>query len=96
MGLRFRKELRVIKLVRLNISKSGVSTTIGPRGASINIGRRGIFRNLSFFGSGFFMRDRIAGPYRSTPSTTHSRALAAVVVVSVLCAVCAVLVCKFI
>jgi Protein of unknown function (DUF4236) len=96
MGLRFRKQLRIIKLVRLNISKSGISTTIGPRGASINIGRRGIFRNLGIPGSGFFMRDRIAGPYRSVSSSTHSRALAAVVVVSVLCAVCAVLICKFI
>lgn len=84
MGLRFRKELRVIKLVRLNISKSGVSTTIGPRGLSINIGRRGIFRNLGIPGSGFFMRDRIAGPCAGSSTGFWSRLIAAFVIVSVL------------
>jgi hypothetical protein len=63
MGIRFRKEMRVIKLIRLNVSKSGVSTTIGVPGASINIGRRGIFRNLGLPGTGFFMRDRISAAH---------------------------------
>lgn len=67
MGLRFRKQVRVIKLIRLNVSKSGVSTTIGVPGASINIGRRGVFRNLGIPGTGLYMRNRI----RSLKSTTN-------------------------
>lgn len=37
MGFRFRKSVKIIPGVRLNFSKSGVSTTLGGRGASLNI-----------------------------------------------------------
>lgn len=84
MGLRFRKELRVIKLVRLNVSKSGVSTTIGVPGASINIGRRGIFRNLGILGTGLFMRDRI-GSLKSAKSVVYETLLMLVLMALVLC-----------
>jgi Protein of unknown function (DUF4236) len=38
MGFRFRKSVKLLPGVRLNFSKSGVSTTIGRPGASINVG----------------------------------------------------------
>ena len=37
MGFRFRKSIKLFPGVRLNLSKSGVSTSIGPRGATVNI-----------------------------------------------------------
>lgn len=39
MGFRFRKSVKIMPGVRLNFSKSGVSTTLGTRGASLNIKR---------------------------------------------------------
>lgn len=39
MGFRFRRSIRLAPGVRLNLSKSGVSTTIGVPGANVNVGR---------------------------------------------------------
>ena len=41
MGLRFRKIFSIIPGVRLNVSKSGVSTSLGGRGATVNVGTSG-------------------------------------------------------
>jgi hypothetical protein len=37
MSFRFRKSIKLLPGVRLNISKSGVSTSIGAKGATVNI-----------------------------------------------------------
>ena len=42
MGLRFRKSIKILPGVSINISKTGVSATIGPKGKSINVGTNGI------------------------------------------------------
>ena len=41
MGFRFRKIISVIPGVRINLSKSGVSTSLGGRGATVNVGSSG-------------------------------------------------------
>ena len=41
MGLRFRKIFSIIPGVRLNVSKSGVSTSLGGHGATVNVGTSG-------------------------------------------------------
>ena len=38
MSIRFRRSVRLLPGVRLNFSKSGVTTTLGPRGAHVTIG----------------------------------------------------------
>ncbi|WP_210204209.1 DUF4236 domain-containing protein [Allosediminivita pacifica] len=50
MAFSFRRSVRIAPGVRINLSKSGVSTTIGPRGASLNFGKRGVYANLGFQG----------------------------------------------
>jgi hypothetical protein len=37
MGFRFRRSFKIAPGVRINLSKSGVSTSIGTRGATVNI-----------------------------------------------------------
>jgi hypothetical protein len=37
MSLRFRKSVKLLPGVRLNISKSGISTSVGTKGATVNI-----------------------------------------------------------
>jgi len=38
--MRFRRSVTIAKGVRVNFSKSGISTTMGTRGASVNIGKK--------------------------------------------------------
>jgi hypothetical protein len=41
MGFRFRKIISVLPGVKVNLSKSGVSTSLGGRGATVNVGSSG-------------------------------------------------------
>jgi uncharacterized protein DUF4236 len=59
---RFRKSFKLLPGVRLNVSRSGISTTIGASPFSVNIGSRGVFSNVSIPGSGISSRQRILGP----------------------------------
>lgn len=59
MALRYRKRIKIAPGIYINISKSGVSTTIGPRGASINIGENGTYVNAGIPGTGLYERQRI-------------------------------------
>jgi len=52
MGFRFRRSIRIAPGVRLNLSKSGVSTSIGGRGATINIGPKGTRHTVGLPGTG--------------------------------------------
>ncbi|HEX8431473.1 MAG TPA: DUF4236 domain-containing protein [Longimicrobium sp.] len=61
MGFRFRKSIKILPGVRVNVSRSGVSTTIGGRGASVSIGKRGSYLNTGIPGTGLSYRERIGG-----------------------------------
>ena len=60
MGLRFRRSVRLFPGVRLNFSRSGISTTVGGRGATVTIGARGTYANVGLPGSGLSYRTRIS------------------------------------
>jgi hypothetical protein len=59
MGFRFRKTIRLLPGVRLNISKSGFSTSVGQPGATINLGKRGVRGTVGLPGSGLSYSDMI-------------------------------------
>ncbi|MBW8683861.1 DUF4236 domain-containing protein [Chitinophaga rhizophila] len=65
MAWSYRKRIRIIPGVHLNISRRGISTTIGVKGASLNFGPRGTYLNTGIPGSGLYNRQRIS-PARST------------------------------
>ena len=52
MGFRFRKSIKIAPGLRLNLSKSGISTSIGGPGATINLGSQGIRKTVGIPGSG--------------------------------------------
>lgn len=52
MGLRFRKRIKILPGVHINLSRSGVSTSFGVRGASITKGHGQTRTNLGIPGSG--------------------------------------------
>jgi hypothetical protein len=52
MGFRFRKSVKILPGVRLNLSKSGLSTSIGGPGATVNLGGKGTRHTVGLPGSG--------------------------------------------
>jgi len=70
--MRFRKSIRIMKGVRVNFSKSGMSLSAGVRGASINVGPRGTYLNTGIPGTGLYDRQRIGGSSSSNSSSSSS------------------------
>ncbi|MBQ7647598.1 MAG: DUF4236 domain-containing protein [Paludibacteraceae bacterium] len=68
MGINYRKRISLGPGVKLNISKNGVSTTIGPKGGNVNIGKNGIYVNSSIPGSGLYARQKVSSS-KSSSST---------------------------
>jgi Protein of unknown function (DUF4236) len=52
MALNFRKSLKITKGLKVNLSKSGASLSVGGRGLTHNISKRGKKTTLSIPGSG--------------------------------------------
>lgn len=52
MGLRYRKSVKVLPGVKLNISKSGISTSVGKPGSTVNFSSRGTKATVGIPGSG--------------------------------------------
>lgn len=59
--MRFRKSIKLLPGLRLNISKSGISYSAGIRGASITTGKRGTYINTGIPGTGIYDRKKISG-----------------------------------
>ena len=68
MGLRFRRSLRLLPGVRLNLSGSGVSASFGRRGAWFTVGPRGTRATIGIPGSG--LSYTTSSPWRRPP---HAR-----------------------
>lgn len=67
MALRFRKSIKLAPGIRMNLSKSGMSWTLGPRGASIGIGKKGANFNTSLLG--FSASHPLSRPNKPTKTT---------------------------
>lgn len=52
MGFRFRRTIKIGGGIRLNVSKSGVSTSIGRKGFTKNFSKKGTRTTVSIPGSG--------------------------------------------
>lgn len=73
MSFRFRKSVKIAPGVRLNLSKSGVSTSLGTRGATVNIGKKGVRSTVGIPGTGLSHtmthgKGRKASAPRATPA----------------------------
>lgn len=52
MGFRFHRSVRLLPGLRLNLSRSGVSASVGRRGAWLTLGRRGVRATVGIPGTG--------------------------------------------
>lgn len=60
MAWSYRKRIKIIPGVHLNFSKSGISTSIGVRGASVTFGQNGTYLNTGIPGTGLYNRQKIS------------------------------------
>lgn len=63
MGFRFYRRIRVLPGLRLNLSKTGISTSIGRRGAWLTFSRKGTRATVGLPGTGL--------SYTTTSKTHH-------------------------
>jgi Protein of unknown function (DUF4236) len=63
MAWSFRKRIKIIPGVYLNFSKSGISTSIGVKGASLTFSKSGTYLNTSISGLGLSNRQKISDGY---------------------------------
>jgi len=52
MGFRFRRSIKLLPGVRINASLSGLSLSLGGRGATVNLSKRGVRRTFGIPGTG--------------------------------------------
>lgn len=57
----FRKRVKIAPGIDLNLSKNGISTSVGVKGASVSAGKRGVYVNNSLPGTGIYKRTKISG-----------------------------------
>jgi hypothetical protein len=68
MSWRFRKSFKVIPGVRLNLSRSGLSASIGGAPVTLNIGPRGLIGTASLPGTGISYRHNFGAPHTDSPT----------------------------
>jgi len=54
MGLRLFRRIRIAPGITINMSKSGLSTSVGMRGAHVTVGPRGVRRTVGLPGTGVY------------------------------------------
>lgn len=52
MGFRFQRRIKILPGVTLNLSKSGISTSVGRRGAKVTLGKDGVRTTVGLPGTG--------------------------------------------
>ncbi|MBO4218179.1 MAG: DUF4236 domain-containing protein [Erysipelotrichaceae bacterium] len=61
MGLRFRKTIKLMKGLRLNVSSHGVSVTVGKSPLSFTLGKSGVYGTASIPKTGLSYRQKLVG-----------------------------------
>ena len=74
MGVRFRKSFKVAPGIKINVSKSGLSTSVGGKGLTANFGKKGTRVTAGLPGSGLSVSKNY--PHSRKPSQPQSYSLA--------------------
>ena len=78
MAFRFRRSIKLFPGVRINLSKSGVSTSIGVPGATINVGgQHGPRATVGLPGTGLSYSERLGEPVQreNAPAEAQSQGM---------------------
>ena len=75
MGFRFRKSIKLLPGIRLNLSKSGVSASIGKPGATVNISERGTRGTVGIPGTGMSYSEPLSRPHTTPKQAPEQNAV---------------------
>ena len=92
MGFRFRKSIRLFPGVRVNLSKSTPSVSLGGPGHTINLSERGTRATVGLSGTGLSYSQRVEPAIDNGNEVSTSGSRAGLIVAILLIAVVAVLV----
>ena len=67
MAWNFRKRIKIAPGVHLNLSKGGISTSVGPKGAKVTFGKNGTYLNIAIYEG-----STLLGVYTSDPTATST------------------------
>jgi hypothetical protein len=67
MGFRFRKTFKLFPGVRINLSKSGISTSVGVPGATVNFSDKGKRTTVGIPGTGISYSERQSNGLAANP-----------------------------
>jgi hypothetical protein len=76
MGFRFHRTVRLLPGLRLNLSKSGVSASVGTRGAWLTFGRNGTRTTVGIPGTGISYTTTSSTHQQTDPAAPPARASA--------------------
>jgi len=82
MAWNYRKRIKIAPGVHVNLSKGGISTSVGPKGAKVTFGKGGTYLNKSIPGTGLYSREKISG---SGTSKSGCATLLAIFVIGIIC-----------
>jgi hypothetical protein len=69
MGLRFQKRITLFKGLSINLSKTGASVSVGPRGANLNIRGDQVTGSIGIPGTGISYRQRLDNQQNAEQTT---------------------------
>lgn len=70
MTIKFRKNIKILPGIKLNLNKKGVSISAGVRGAHVTVGKRGTHATVGLPGTGLSVTKKIGG--KSKKATTKT------------------------
>ena len=85
MTIRFFRRVTLLPGLRLNLSKSGASISVGTRGAWLTVGPRGRRETLGIPGTGIYWTENI--PPSAAPHAGHRSAFGLAVILLAIAAV---------
>jgi hypothetical protein len=87
MALRFQKRIKIMPGVRVNLSKKGISASVGKPGATVNLNKDGLQGTAGVPGTGLSYRSRRPTSSRGQATSKGGLAFAAGAIALVLIAV---------
>lgn len=81
MALRFQKRIKIMPGVRVNLSKSGISTSLGGPGATVNVNKDGMQGTAGVPGTGLSYKTSRPAAKAAPPTRGGSSSMGAILAV---------------
>ena len=87
MAFRLFRRIKILPGVTLNLSKTGISTSVGVKGAKVTLGKTGVRKTVGIPGTGVSFTE-VSGNKQKAPEASRGRAGTLFIVLVVIVFVC--------